>query len=131
MSNFHERRHHRWQNSIVDGDPLEGRLVNSRAPEIAIYLRTYIHAYLCASFHCSSALVEDSRLPPPPPPSKQEVASHFPLPRARRGETDNVSCCSRMRKLAHHCDCKLRFARHWITHAMAIVPFDGLARKVG
>ena len=55
MSNFHERRHHCWQNSIVDGDPLEGRLVNSRAPEIVIYLRTYLHTYLCVSFHRSSA----------------------------------------------------------------------------
>ena len=39
-----------WQNSIVGGDPLEGRLVNSWAPEIAICLCTY----LCASFHRSS-----------------------------------------------------------------------------
>ena len=33
----------------VGGDPQEGQLVNSRAPELAIYLRTY----LCASFHRS------------------------------------------------------------------------------
>ena len=50
-SNFHERRYYGWQNSkdkIVGGDPLEGRLVNSRAPEIAA------HVFTRASSHRSS-----------------------------------------------------------------------------
>ena len=41
----------RWYDSrlfschfIVDGDPLEGQLVNSRVPGIAIYLCMYLHA---------------------------------------------------------------------------------------
>ena len=57
-SNFHERRYYGWQNSTVGGDPLEGRLVNSRGPEIAIYLRTYLRTYLSASFHggCEAAV---------------------------------------------------------------------------
>ena len=50
---FHERRYYGWQSSIVGGDPLEGRLVNSQVPEVAIYLHMYLGMYLCASFHCS------------------------------------------------------------------------------
>ena len=37
-------------NSIVGGDSPEGRLMNSHAPEIVIYLRTY----LCVSFIASA-----------------------------------------------------------------------------
>ena len=33
---FHERRYYGWQNSTVGGEPLEGQLVKSRAPEKAI-----------------------------------------------------------------------------------------------
>ena len=32
------------------GDSLEGQLVNSRAPEIAIYLRTYLRAFIAAAY---------------------------------------------------------------------------------
>ena len=38
---------------IIGCDSLEGQLVNSRVPEIAIYLRKYLHA----SFHRSSAFM--------------------------------------------------------------------------
>ena len=42
---------------IVGSESLEGQLVNSQAPEIAIYLRTYLHA----SFHCSSLFVHSKQ----------------------------------------------------------------------
>ena len=38
---------------IIGCDSLEGQLVNSRVPEIVIYLRKYLHA----SFHHSSAFM--------------------------------------------------------------------------
>ena len=44
--NFYERRYYGWQNSIRRVTSLEGQLVNSRAPEKAIYLRIAIYILL-------------------------------------------------------------------------------------
>ena len=51
---FPRQKVYGWQNSIVGSDQIQGRLVNSRAPEIVIYLRTYLCTHLCAASHTAT-----------------------------------------------------------------------------